>query len=52
MGQRDGLAGWTYYIRPEKPPAEAILKEGPENTAFLKVIKNVLVRGWIKHKLK
>lgn len=43
--QSGGHARMDFLTRPEKPPAVKILKEGPEGTPFIKVIRNILVRG-------
>lgn len=40
-----GMPEQTYYIRSEKPPDEWILKEGPDGTAFIRVIRHMLARG-------
>lgn len=40
LHRKVGGPEWIYFKRPEKPPADSILQEGPEGAPFIKVIKH------------
>ena len=37
---------WIYYIRPENTSLDHVTQEGSEDTLFIEVIRNALVREW------
>ena len=34
---------WLYYVRPENIPVDSVPREGPEDTSFVKAVRNMLL---------